>query len=298
MIDPSEPFKHIIPIVASDRCGRYLSRLCSPSAFEEALGLLEASSRPVLVTGFFVPSAEAPETDGPPGTAVLARALERSGRNAVVTTDCWNAETVYACCRALAIKAPLVAEDPKEILGLGSDLIIFVERLGRACDGRYYNMRGEDISYCTAPLDGAAHLALEKGIPVLAVGDGGNEAGMACLMPEMGDLLSGFGKCLSTVPSTVAVPVDVSNWGAYALACIMSCREGRWLGHTPEEERAMLEAMAAAGAVDGVTGKNELSVDGLGIEEHLKVVARLKEIFDNFAMGNDNNRNAERNELL
>jgi hypothetical protein len=282
MIDPSEPFKHIIPIVASDRCGRYLSRLCSPSAFEEALGLLEASSRPVLVTGFFVPSAEAPETDGPPGTAVLARALERSGRNAVVTTDCWNAEAVYACCRALAIKAPLVAEDPKEILGLGSDLIIFVERLGRACDGRYYNMRGEEISYCTAPLDGAAHLALEEGIPVLAVGDGGNEAGMACLMPEMGDLLSGFGKCLSTVPSTVAVPVDVSNWGAYALACLLSCREKRWLGHTLEEEKAMLEAMAAAGAVDGVTGKNEPSVDGMGIEEHVAVVEDLRKVFEVF----------------
>jgi hypothetical protein len=163
--------------------------------------------------------------------------------------------------------------------------VIFVERLGRARDGRCYNMRGEDISYCTAPLDGAAQLALEKGIPVLAVGDGGNEAGMACLMPGMGDLLAGFGKCLSTVPSTVAVPVDVSNWGAYALACLLSCREGRWLGHTPEEEGAMLEAMVAAGAVDGVTGRNEVSVDGLGIEEHVAVVEELRKVFEVFMSG-------------
>ncbi len=298
MTDPSDPCRQVLPIVASDRCGRSLSKLCSPSVFYEALTLMEASFCPVIVTGFFVPSAGAPETDGPPGAAVLARALERSGRKAVLATDSWNASAVNACCQALAIKAPLVAEDPGEILRLGPDLVIFVERLGRACDGRYYNMRGEDISNCTAALDGAAGLAMGKGIPVLAVGDGGNEAGMACLMPGMSEVLPEFRSCLSTVPSTVAVPVDVSNWGAYALACIMSCREGRWLGHTPEEERAMLEAMAAAGAVDGVTGRNELSVDGMGIEEHLKVVTRLKEIFDDFAMGKDNNRNAERNELL
>ena len=298
MIDPSDLFKQVIPIVASDRCGRSLSRLCSPAKFNEALALLEASFCPVIVTGFYVPSAGAPETDGPPGAAVLARTLQRLERKVALATDRWNAPAANACCQALAVKAPLVAEDPEEILDMDPDLLVFVERLGRARDGRYYNMRGEDISNCTAPLDGSAGSALQKGIPVLAVGDGGNEAGMACLMPHMGEVLPEFRSCLSTVPSTVALPVDVSNWGAYALACLMSCREGRWLGHDPEEERAMLEGMAAAGAVDGVTGSNELSVDGLGIEEHLKVVARLKEIFDNFAMGNDNNRNAERNELL
>ncbi len=282
MIDPFDPLKQVLPIVSSDRCGRSLSRLCSHSVFDKALALLEASLRPVLVTGFFVPSAGAPETDGPSGAAVLARALERSGRNAVVATDSWNAAAVGACSEALGINAPVVVREPVDILDLCPDLVIFVERLGRACDGRYYNMRGEDISYCTAPLDGAAQLALEKGTPVLAVGDGGNEAGMACLMPGMGDLLSGFGKCLSTVPSTVAVPVDVSNWGAYALACLMSCREERWLGHTPEEERAMLEAMAAVGAVDGVTGRNELSVDGMGIEEHVAVVKNLRTVFESF----------------
>lgn len=285
MIDPSGPLKQVIPIVASDRCGRSLSRLCSPSAFDKALDLLEESLRPVIVTGFFVPSAGAPETDGPPGAAVLARALERSGRNSVVATDSWNAAAVGACSEALGINAPVVAREPVDILDLCPDLVIFVERLGRACDGRYYNMRGEDISNCTAPLDGIAGLAMEKDIPVLAIGDGGNEAGMACLMPRMGEALPEFRRFLSTVPSTVAVPVDVSNWGAYALACLLSCRVGKWLGHSPEEERAMLEAMVAAGAVDGVTGRNELSVDGLGISEHMKVVEKLREVFNKYVNG-------------
>ncbi|HPC75536.1 MAG TPA: DUF4392 domain-containing protein [Synergistales bacterium] len=271
-------------LVASDRCGRGLSMLCSPRIFEEALALLESSSRPVIVTGFFVPSSGAPETDGPPGAAVLARALQRGGREPAVVTDRWNERALIACCEVMGLPLPIVVEDSDGILDLEADLVVFIERLGKTGDGRYYNMRGEDISRCTDPLDDMASLAMERGIPVLAIGDGGNEAGMANLVPGMGEVLPGFNRCLSTVPSTVALPVDVSNWGAYALACLLSCRRGRWLGHGPEEERAMIEAMVSAGAVDGVTGKNELSVDGLGIAEHMKVVARLKEIYEEFSM--------------
>ena len=47
----------------------------------------------------------------------------------------------------------------------------------------------------------------------------------------------------------------------------------------------MIEAMVSAGAVDGVTGRRELSVDGLRIAEHMKVVGRLKEIYEEFSMG-------------
>jgi len=61
----------------------------------------------------------------------------------------------------------------------------------------------------------------------------------------------------------------------------LSCREGRWLGHSPQEERRMIEAMVSAGAVDGITGKNILSVDGLPVEEHAAVVKKLREIYEN-----------------
>ena len=89
--------EHLLHLVASDRCGRSLSKLCSPRTFEEALVLLETSSRPVIVTGFFVPSSGAPETDGPPGAAVLARALREIGRKTAVVTDHWNERAVQAC---------------------------------------------------------------------------------------------------------------------------------------------------------------------------------------------------------
>ena len=43
----------------------------------------------------------------------------------------------------------------------------------------------------------------------------------------------------------------------------------------------MIEAMVSAGAVDGITGKNILSVDGLPVEEHAAVVKKLREIYEN-----------------
>lgn len=281
--------QEILQIVSSDRCGRSLPQLCSAGMFHNAADLLDASKRSAIVTGFYVPRAGAPETDGPPGSAVLARALIRLGKEAVIVTDRLNFSAVSACCRVIGADQPEVAEDACGVMALNPDLLVFIERLGSSRDGRYYNMMGDDISDFTPPLDAAADKAIAKGIPVLAVGDGGNEAGMACLMPEMASLLPGFRDCFSAVGATVAVPVDVSNWGGYALACMLSCRHGRWFGHSPEEERAMIEAMVEAGAVDGVSAKSEPSVDGLGVAEHMKVVERLKEIYKNFSMGKDKN---------
>ncbi|HRV72073.1 MAG TPA: DUF4392 domain-containing protein, partial [Thermovirgaceae bacterium] len=61
---------------------------------------------------------------------------------------------------------------------------------------------------------------------------------------------------------------------------MLSVAHGKWLGHSPEEERAMVAAMAEAGAVDGVTGLRELSVDGLEISEHMEVVGKIKGVFN------------------
>lgn len=263
-------------IVASGRAGRRVATLCNGKVLLRATDILEGAGKVLLVTGFFVPSASSPETDGPPGAAVLARALERMGKDAATATDVPNLQALAACCKVLGIEAPRSVSSPGDLLVGDPDALVFVERLGAAADGRYYNMRGEDITARTAPLDRAAVLAAEKGIPVVAVGDGGNEAGMGCLKGELEKLLPSFTGCLCDVKADVAVPVDVSNWGAYALAGMLSVRAGRWLGHEPEEERAMLGAMVASGAVDGVSCQKSASADGMPADAHAAVVARIR----------------------
>lgn len=263
-------------IVASGRAGRRVATLCSERFLLRATDILEQAGKVLLVTGFFVPSASLPETDGPPGAAVLARALQRMGKDAETATDAPNLQALAACCRVLGIEAPRSVSLPEELLTEDPDVLVYVERLGAATDGRYYNMRGEDISAWTACLDEAVALAMERKIPVIAVGDGGNEAGMGCLKKELETLLPAFSECLCHVKADVALPVDVSNWGAYALAGMLSARVGRWLGHDPKEERRMIEKMVEHGAVDGVSCQRVASVDGMPAEVHAEVVARIE----------------------
>ena len=102
----------------------------------------------LIGTGF--PVAGTFETDGPVGAIALYQALQALG-----------AEPMIACARPLAqvlASAYRILPLEREPADDGSALaaswlathapsaIISIERPGMAADGRYYNMRGEDIS--------------------------------------------------------------------------------------------------------------------------------------------------------
>ena len=263
-------------LIAADRGGRKVSSLFRPGFLDDALGLLEDSSRVAVVTGFFVPACGAPETDGPGGAVMLGRSLARSGKETALFTDRLCLEAVKAC--SASVGGPVVREavGAEEILAFRPDLLVFIERLGRAEDGLYYNMRGENVSATTAPLDGAALSG--SGLKVLAVGDGGNEAGMGLFRGKLAELLPGYAPCLSVVGADTALPVDVSDWGGYALASLLSMACGEWIGPEDRETRTMLDALISAGAVDGVTRRREPTVDGFPEEEHRHVIRELKEL--------------------
>jgi hypothetical protein len=258
-------FAALQSIVASDSQSRGAPSLCRPEFLRGALRLLTEASRAAIVTGVYVRNAGAPETDGPPGAVVLGRALERVGKSAVLLTDGRNHGALDACSRSIGGPSVVRADTPGEVEADAGEtaLLIFVERPGHAADGGYYDMKGCDISAAAAPLDRAAESALARGRPVLGVGDGGNEAGMGLLYGELAEKLPDYARCLSRVPATVCLPVDVSNWGAYALAAALSVSCRRWLGLGDGEESAMLEALLRAGAVDGVSGMPSMSVDAV-----------------------------------
>ena len=271
-------------LTASDRPGRRASLLHDPRCWEEALEVL---SRPSLwiVTGFFVPEAQAAETDGPPGACVLARALSRLGTSVRVFSD-------EACLGVLRETGAVLGLPPDWFRGFPFDVpeedlrvflrreapggLVYLERLGRTPEGVCRNMRGRDVSPWVAPLDLWALDAPSRGIPVAAVGDGGNEAGMGSLRERMAPLVGDFASALSCIPSDVPIPVDVSNWGGYALTAVLEASSGADLLHTPEEEREMLHAMKRAGGVDGTTCAPALSVDGVGMYDQVALVRELR----------------------
>lgn len=262
----------LLNIVASDRAGRLVPTLGCAAWWEDALSILVRSEKIAIVTGFMVPSASAPETDGPPGAAVLGRCLQKCGKDVMIFTDPYCMDVVERCSKAVKGPGVISAETGQDIIEAGPDLVIFLERLGRTRSSRYCNMRCQDISVFTYPLDDGALLAAEKGIKVVAIGDGGNEVGMGNIEKEIGEIVPDFRDCICSIGCDVLLPSDVSNWGAYALAAMLSCYYGKWYGHLPDDEMNMLEAVKEAGAVDGVTTEKHLSVDGFGLDIQKKVV--------------------------
>lgn len=208
----------------------------------------------LLTTGFYV--AGHAETDGPPGTLLLAQALASLGFRPVVVTD----ELCRGYFEAAGIACAYLANDADEeacgalLAELAPVGMISVERCGKNAQGEYANMRGISISEFTAPVD---RLFAMAAVPTVAVGDGGNEIGMGNLVEVISAKLA-LEPCVVKVDDLVIA--TVSNWGALGLcAC---------LGQLPDEQR-MMDAYRLAqelGFVDGVTRECVLSEDGFSLE--------------------------------
>lgn len=281
---PSEFAEELINIVASDKGRRGISSLCRSIHWQEAAEGLSDVSKAAVVSGFFVPSSGAPETDGPGGAVILARTLWKKGVDTEIWTDGLCLDAIKACASVAGFpENKVIAAERYDMLDAFSpDAVVFTERLGRAADGRYYNMRSEDISHWTPSLDWFSVLCSRKGIFTVGIGDGGNEVGMGNFIADICEIRPDFRNCLSVIRTDVAIPADVSNWGCYALSTALSHIWGEWLGPCSGDERPMLEALIRAKAVDGISKKSELTVDGFGIEVHETVIRELYAIWDRF----------------
>ena len=281
---PNEFTDELVSLVASDRGGRGVSKLCTGGHWLRASAILSSLRRVAIVSGFFVPKAGAPETDGPGGALLLARAFYEEGRESEVWTDSLCVEAFKECAKSIGFPTQLVkVPDVNVVLDeYKPDGIVFTERLGRASDGKYYNIRKKDISEWTTPLDELALKAAKSGIATVGIGDGGNEVGMGNFYNELSFLLPDYKNCLSVIDVDAALPVDVSNWGAYALVASLSQLWHNWRGHRGDDERNMLCALKACGVVDGISCKPESSVDGFPMDIQISITNQLYRLWKNF----------------
>jgi D-glutamate cyclase len=86
------------------------------------------------------------------------------------------------------------------------------------------------------------------------------------------------------VPTDHLIVAGVSNWGAYALAAgifvLRGVKPPKDL-FDPDRELKILEEMVREGPlVDGVTGKQTATVDGLSWDEYVKPLIRIREILE------------------
>jgi hypothetical protein len=236
--------------------------------------ILGNPGRVLIGTGFPVDGSF--ETDGPIGAIALYRVLERLGY-----------EPIFGCAPPISrvlgddfrtLEIPIlswpatVAIVDKALADIRPVLIVSIERPGVAPDGRYYNMRGKDISDSLAKFD----LFFKRcECPTIAVGDGGNEIGMGNIYAEVSrlDITPSVTTCDELVIATV------SNWGVYGMIAAMSCELHQDLFRLFDPVE-IVRHLVDRGAVDGKTGYAECSEDGFPLAVGLAIIERLRSLVE------------------
>jgi hypothetical protein len=270
-------------LLSLDPGARGIGRFFVRGGAAAAARSLARGKRALITTGFAVGPGE-PETDGPPGAASLARALRLLGKQVRFVTDAVTVPPLRAALDALGEPAEIETFHAGGSTELAARRIlsehapthlVAIERPGRARDGDYRNARGGSVRDWNGPLD-ALFLVPSRRLTTIGVGDGGNEIGMGNVRPRLVRASALLRDIASIVKVNHLVVAGTSNWGAYGIVAELSRLAGRDLLHTAEDERRMIEACVKAGAVDGLTGRSEATVDGLPLGAHVGMLELLR----------------------
>lgn len=288
------------------------------AAAELLAGRVGPGDKVIIATGWVDQPLVAPgcgESDGPPGAVALARALRVAFKAApVIVTDECLVEGVKLVARAAGFQCvkpeelghsiaknklltiavlPFPVDEAaagraaaETLAALKPAACVAIERGGMGKTGVIHNMCGEDTGTSQAKLDFLFRFAREQGIATVAIGDGGNEIGMANIAAAVCEHVPygarcqcgcGFGLAAATGVD-VLVTAAISNWGGYALADMIGLICGAPAAMCDAAgERRVLEAAAAAGFHDPLSGGVFPGADGCGLEAHLAMVALLRE---------------------
>lgn len=267
------PFSAIEQVISQDPGNRGVGPLILPGQVLDAAQSLLQSQFVVIPTGFYVLTAGAFETDGPPGAWALEHALSALGIATQLLTD-----PDFVHVLSLQAAGPIAAYregwSPEPV----PSHFVSIERCGRAADSRYYNLRGLDITPFTAPLDDLFLNAQAAGIETIGIGDGGNEIGMGRVLPLVKTSIPNGEQIACVVPTDKLIVSGVSNWGAWGLVAAMSVLAKRNLLPSRADEITRIQCLVENGVVDGKTGCNEPTVDGLTADVYLQVLDDLHRI--------------------
>lgn len=293
------------------------SRQPGPACMQAAEIIVErvrAHGGPVVIATGFPEGGGVPETDGPVGAALLARALFLAlGVETVILTDDDWVETMIGTARGaglsplpfpsngkiekIAFIRPIyIRSVPKDSAGATAitdalfdqtnpSLVIAIERPGANSNGLYHGLGGRPLDGMVADLDQFFRKAKQKKIPFIAIGDGGNELGMGVIAEDLPTFspkavdcgIPGRGGVGAATAADHLIVSNVSNWGATGLiAALSTLLDNPVVFHDPELERRCIELCVASGGVDGMFMAPEPAVDGISADEWVGLIATLR----------------------
>jgi len=235
----------------------------------------------LITTGFFIRSAQAPETDGPPGAVALAKALHFFGFDVVYVTDKHTipllASDIIGQDRVLEF--PITDHRSSRqfaqclLAEVQPSILISIERCGLCGSHRYLNMAGKDITEYTAKID---YLFLEQK-NTLGLGDGGNEIGMGNLLQHILRVDTLPNDPTHTTVNKLVI-ASVSNWAGYGLIAALSRIAAHNLLPSVEWEKEIISEIVARGAVDGVSTESRCAVDNFDLEQNAWALIQLHKL--------------------
>jgi hypothetical protein len=290
-----------------------------PLTFLAADGLRKSVKRGdhvLVVTGAGTPPwLPKGETDGPPGAAAIARALEVGlGAKPIYVAEERNIGPVIASSEgiglavmdeasfvkrdgiAMASAFPLgnaagAAEATRLFERFAPKAVVFVEKAGPNSAGIFHSILGTGrTDDMMANAQEIAREARARGVFTVGIGDGGNEIGFGKIAEAVRGIQPAGRVCkcpcgqgVATVVETdVLLSAAVSNWGAYGIAAALAALEKRpEILHSTADEDRMILACTAAGAFDGAYARQVPMVDGTAQGVQTALITILHEIVGN-----------------
>ena len=276
-------------IIFQDPGNRGISSLFQPNSIQKSSELIlktPKSKKSFILTGFCCLSSSS-ETDGPLGSSLINSILNNLGFNTSLLTDPFSEKVVKASSKSDKI---IIENSYENFLEKNNEndisFIISCERPGRSLKNKdYRTMKAKNISNQNCNLDLLFPGENEKkNYLTIGIGDGGNECGTGNIYKEVQKKIKYGDEICTDRFCDVLIMSGVSNWGALGLSASLVILNGekKNMEFFIEEcyyQREMLEKMIEAGSYDGVSGKGELSVDGMKFDnEHLEVIEKIVDI--------------------
>ena len=266
--------------------------------FLELTNIFSHTNKKVLLaTGFPIYRKLKPETDGPLGTMALAKVFDSLGYSIEIVTDRIYMPIIESLLSLLKLRVKMIHILPPKtnltenkiyamINPASFDIAIAIEAPAPNIVGIYHNMHGFNITPIAGDFGRLFELLNSSGVFTIGIGDGGNEIGMGKIRKILYEKdIVPFGRVcrcpckkgiLSAIETDYLLSATTSNLGAYALSAILASKFNLEFFPTPDDEERMLRVAIESGAIDGITEKPELMVDGITCDTLKKVIRKTK----------------------
>lgn len=273
--------------------------------------LLREGDYVFFMTGFVFEPHGKGELDGLTGTVMLIRALlKMHDIKPVVFCEELIAPAVKEVLQSAGVNAySSIAElsnypHAAAVIGISTDekkaekqwrdalaqqepkAVFSIEKPGRNSRGIYHQGNGIDVSYLCAKIDGLFVACQEKGIPSFAIGDLGNEIGLAAIEDTIRSYIPLGDRCVCGCGDSLCVETKAdyltvattSDWACYGVAAALAGLSGNIdLIPTAELEKKVCECANRNNLIDG-SGWVIPSIDGIALDFNMMLVEVLRSV--------------------